>query len=167
VTTVDAGASALAQVQAYCGWHIAPVVDETLTLDGTGTSALLLPSLHVVSIDSVSECGTELDPETYSWSEAGLIRRGTQLWVSYGYDQPRWTNAFRAIEVTLSHGYEEMPAEVQGVIDALSARMTTTAPVGVTQKQVGPFVESYAADPGSVTGAERHLLDLYRVPWRP
>ena len=56
---VDAGAWAatVAEVRAYCGWHIAPVVTETLTLDGPGGHLLVLPTLRLVDLLSVTNEG--------------------------------------------------------------------------------------------------------------
>ena len=39
--------AAQAAVRAYCGWHIAPSLSETLVLDGTGARAFILPTLHL------------------------------------------------------------------------------------------------------------------------
>lgn len=161
----DVEAAALAAVHTYCGWHIAPEVEETLTLDGPGAGVLLLPSLHVVGITSIIENGVELDPATYQWSESGLVRKGLVMWTTHIVS--RWTAAYRGIEVSLTHGYAQMPADVQSVVDALAKRMSASVPAGVTQKAIGPFSESYNLDLGSITQAESHTLDLYRLPWRP
>ena len=49
---IDAAAvrAAGAAVRGYCGWHVAPEVEQTITLDGTGGPTLVLPSLLVKAI---------------------------------------------------------------------------------------------------------------------
>jgi hypothetical protein len=60
----DAWAATVAEVRAFCGWHIAPEVTETLTLDGPGGYVLVLPTLHLVDLVSVTNDGTAItDPE--------------------------------------------------------------------------------------------------------
>src|SRR5699024_4352297 len=75
-------------VRRYCHWHVAPVVSETIVLDGEGGSLLMLPTLRVQSIEAVRVNGTALDVDDLEWSEKGMVRRR------------RWPNRFRSIEVT-------------------------------------------------------------------
>ena len=49
----DAVLAAAEAVRSYCGWHIAPAVEETVTLDGSGGRHLLLPSLHVTEVSEI------------------------------------------------------------------------------------------------------------------
>src|SRR4051794_7492225 len=113
--------TAQARVQAYCGWHIAPTEDATVTLDGPGSGVLVLPSLHVTTVASVTELGTLVEPGTYSWSETGVLRRTTYGW---RVDcQARWTGELRGLVVAFTHGYSEWPLEVAAVVDGLAARI--------------------------------------------
>ena len=41
-------AAARSFVEQYCGWHIAPVREDTVLLDGNGLKILQLPSLHAL-----------------------------------------------------------------------------------------------------------------------
>lgn len=149
--------AALAAVRAYCGWHVAPVQEESLTLDGPGSGTLILPSLRVNDVTSVVENGTELDPDTYEWSRSGMVRR-------LGWT--RWTTRYRGIVITLAHGYEELPLDLQGVVDQLVTRSTAGIPAGLASRTVGPFTESYASssDLSALTTADRSTLDRYRLP---
>jgi hypothetical protein len=166
LSQADATERAAAEVRAYCGWHIAPQRDETLTLDGPGGPLLVLPSLHVVSVASVAESGTELDPVGYAWSAAGVIRRtsSTFPWSRCS----GWTDALRGVEVTLTHGYEEMPLDVTAVIERLAARAMDGAGI---YSQVGAVTYATGQDglpaSGSLTTLDRLVLDRYRLPPRP
>src|SRR5690625_3682743 len=76
----DPVAAATQAIRDYCGWHVAPVEEETLTLDGTGTDTLLLPSRLVVDVTSVKVRGEELPKDSYEWSTIGALRRLGNIW---------------------------------------------------------------------------------------
>lgn len=170
--------AAVAAVRAYCGWHIAPSREEVLTLDGPGGNVLVLPSLHVTDVESITEDGTVLDdgtdpdlPAAYSWSEAGIIQKGSASagwsWSCAGW----WTAKLRGIDVALTHGYDEWPVELAGIITAAAAR-TVENPTGLEQQTVGPFTEKYgvsgeAGAGGAFTAADNSVLARYKLPPRP
>ena len=171
LTEADAQARALAAVQAYCGWHIAPSTDDELTLDGPGSSTLVLPSLHVTAISSVTELGTVVDPTGYAWSATGVVRRtgegGDGLW-GYTWTHARWTGALRGLVVAFTHGYDELPLEVQAVVDRVASRAVESSGL---LTQVGQVTYATGEDglpaTGTLTAADRAVLDLYRLPKRP
>jgi len=140
--------AAQALVTAYCGWHIAPSKTETLTLDGPGTRTLLLPSLHVTEITSVVNEGTELDTDAYDWSDAGIVE------LRHGW----FSRRLRGLTVTLTHGYDTMPADVAAVIAQIDG--TGFGPQAV---QVGQVRVETAS--GIVTASS--ILDRYKLPPRP
>src|SRR5512139_2364445 len=79
-------AATVAEVRAFCGWHIAPEVTETLTRDGSGGPVQVLPTLRLVDLISITNDGTAVtDPE---WSTSGMVYAGT--WA-------RWTPKFRGV----------------------------------------------------------------------
>src|SRR5215213_5938206 len=88
------------QVRDFCGWHVAPSRTETITLDGSGTELLLLPSTYVTAIGSICEDGVTLGSAYYSWSQDGVVEK------LYGW----WTRKRRGVQVTLTHGYPTCPA---------------------------------------------------------
>lgn len=149
---VDPSATALAAVQAYCGWHIGPSQEDTLILDGSGASLLMLPSLHVTDVASISadyDGGlTVLDPTSYDWSAVGMIelRNGC------------FPHRFRSVTVTFTHGYSEMPANVQAVVDQITAG--GIGPQAIQVGQVRVQVQS------GWLSAES-LLAPYKLPPRP
>lgn len=157
-----------AMVRTYCGWHIAPSREETVVLDGPGSQVLLLPSLYVTAIASVVEAGVELDPANdYQWSRSGVVNR----W--YGATWPDagtcghgwWTSQLRGIEVTMTHGYETVPVEVTGVVQAIASRLIDN-PSGLQQQTVGPFSETYSGAGSALGAAEEAILGKYLLPWR-
>src|SRR5690625_6732539 len=78
--SVDPVAAATQMIRDYCGWHIAPVEEETLVLDGTGTNTLLLPSRRVVQVSQVLVRDEPLDSAGYEWSAIGALRRLGGVW---------------------------------------------------------------------------------------
>jgi len=142
-----------AEVRAYCGWHIAPSREETLTLDGPGSCTLLLPSLHVTAISKIVENGDELTTDDYVWSASGLVER-----ITTGRS---WTAMPRSIEVTLTHGWTTPPPDVSAVVQAFATRLGQSA--GLVSKTVGPFSETYSPE---LFGYQQTALDRYRLPKR-
>lgn len=103
------GASPIAQSLArdYCGWHIAPVVTETVRLDSDGSELLRLPTLRLVSVASVTT--KDESPVTgWEWSANGYLRKPGGF--------PR---GLGAVTVTFEHGYDEAPAHLQLVLSVL------------------------------------------------
>lgn len=143
---------ATAAVRNACGWHVTPVETETVALDVTGARSLLLPTLHIVSVESVTIDGTVLDPGSYFWSTAGVLtgeclRRG------------------RTVVVKFTHGFEDAE-DIKGVIlSVVSAAQS--APRGVTSQQTGPFAVQYSVRESLEGPEHKPVLDRYRLPPRP
>lgn len=154
----DATTAAEALVTAYCGWHIAPSINAVLTLDGPDGHALLLPSLHVTEITSVTNDGTVLDADAYDWSEAGIVEMRCG----------RFSRRRRGVVVTLTHGYDDMPAEVEAVIDRIASRSAADAGVVAQVGQVRyATTASGVGVGGSLTDFDRAVLARYKLPPRP
>ena len=119
-----------AQIRAYCGWHVAPEMTETLTVNGSGTQVVYLPTLHASSVAPVKLDGETLDPDQYEWSQDGVLRRA---------GHQRWPDRLRCLEVTLVHGYGDRGDELKAAADAL-AQFWAIAGMGsvrVGQVQIG------------------------------
>lgn len=162
--------SASREVRKFCGWHVWPSREETLTIDGRGLRTLFLPSAHVTAIGSVTESGVELVADTdYEWSADGMLRR-----LGGGY----WPSSFRSIVVELTHGYANdpdaptgssgAPADLRDLVCGVTARpfdsprgriRETAGTVGVTYPQTGPAISGGIA----LTRFERENLLTYRI----
>lgn len=125
--------TAVAVLRAAAGWHIAPTLDETITLDVLRYQRLLrLPTKLLLSVDEIrdmtsDEYGVVIDATTYDVSLShAKIRR-------HGY----WPHGYSALEVDLSHGYETCPPDLLPVIaeSANLVRRDQTA----TQFGAGPY----------------------------
>lgn len=137
-----------ADVRDYCGWHIAPNRDETITVDGSGGRILDLPSLHVTAVASVTEDGTLLEPTSYVWRDWGVIERVGCAWGT------------GKVEVELSHGYTPVPPNITAVVQAIASR-AIGASATVSREQVGQVSRSYLAD--GLSAGQIATLDHYRI----
>lgn len=138
---------ATAVIQNYCNQKIEQVSDDTIQLDGTGSTKLFLPELPVVSITSVTVDDVLLDPTYYALAENGV------LWRKYGV----WTVGARNISITYTHGYASIPEDVKGVCYRSAARLYQAQlkarrqdfVSGLQSVSVGDWSETYETAGGS------------------
>lgn len=148
--------AAVAAVRSYCRWHIAPVVTETVSVQGSGAGTLILPTLRLTGVASVTDdLGVAADLTLAKWSTAGVIQ------------STYWWSAWRKFTVVFTHGYDALPADVRGVI--LSLADAGTSGVGGRVRQVGQvtYDNGGSASADDLTGAQKAILDRYRLPSRP
>lgn len=149
----EAWDAACAAVRSYCGWHVAPALDDTVTVDGSGSQFVMLPTLRINSISEVTEDASAVT--SYEWSESG------QLWRS-----SPWSGHFRGITVAMNHGYEECPADILGVLrEAASRGVTGSAVSQVGQVRMGGV--SGVPGAASFLMEQTAVLDRYKLPARP
>lgn len=154
---VESWRDAVDAARDYCGWHLAPTVDQTLILDGPGGWFLPLPSMKVLSV-SVIEDGKPLQLDgdyVLSRQSWGLIRtRGC------------WSCKPASIKVDLEHGYATLPRAVRAV--ALSLVDGAAAYGSV---QAGPFSirapESAQAGTAGLNDYQANALAPHRLPGLP
>lgn len=120
-----------ALVRGHCGWHIAPSRTEDVVVDGSGTTVLGLPTLHLTDLVSVTANGTAVPLEEVEWSAAGYLVRPAG-----------WGSRARGVLATITHGYSEVPPEVQGVVLSIAARVMAS-PDGAVRQQVGQVSVTY------------------------
>lgn len=146
-------------VRRFCSWHVAPIVEQTMALDGSGGRDILLPSLRVVELVSVMNDDVDVTADVDT-SRAGMLRlqRGC------------WTSRFGRVSVSLRHGYdlEEVP-EVAAIIAGVAKRGPQVGGVISSQSVNGASV-SYASAGGvpisiPLTVTEKDALSTYRLEW--
>lgn len=157
---VDWGAAALLAVRRYCGWHVAPVLTEDMTLDGPGGRALLIPSGQLLGVESLEEDGQVVDLESLEVSKAGVIRRSGGP----------WTNRLGGIKLTVKHGYDEFD-DLRGVVEQIAKRAASTGS-GALSESAGPFSvrRGTTGGGGEVVGipllaTEKETLAPYKITW--
>ena len=143
---------AVAQLRADAGWHIAPVVTETLTVNSNGGNLLILPTRRIVAITAMR------DVTSGSAAVTGWTRSIAGAYRLYGPGFPAGV-----LEVDLTHGYETMPADLLPVVADYARRVSDTRDPGLASRTVGPFTESYR-DVGGATVTLSPALARYAVP---
>lgn len=157
VTEPTARESAEAAFRAFCGWHVAPVVRETLTRSGNGRSLLKLPTARIVDVHEVLVDGRDVTSQV-RWDEAGMLQG------------VKFPHRFRSVQVELEHGYE--PAEVADVLGIIkgAADRVRTDPRVRSQSVAGASVQYLTTRNGGplthlLTEDEKAALAPYMLYW--
>lgn len=167
----DLIAEAADTVRDYCGWQVWPRETATVVVDTVGGPVAGLPSLMLHEVTAVeTRPHGDQDPSAWvavtgrwDWSEGGWL-----------YRCGAWPDGPRRLRAAMDSGYTDPPGAVGSVLLALAAR-TRTSPVGVSAEAAGGESISYSTSGGSedsgaggmLTGAERRVLDRYRLENRP
>jgi hypothetical protein len=162
-------------VRSYCRRNFI-LATETVTLDGTGTSKLLLPDPPIVSVIGVTEVDLGVvDADDYRLDpDAGilaLVGTATTSILVAGGTGGVWLKGFRNYEVELEHGYvpledeggsddpSNLPADIQMVTISVASRRFAAAESAVataagetTAISIGEYREEFA-EPSSSEGS--------------
>jgi len=106
------------------------------------------------SLDGVT--WTVADPTTYVVSRRlGIVsaRPYTGLWPS---DPESW-------RVTYSHGFDDVPDEIKGVVCSVAARFYST-PSGIDMERTGQRQVKYNLETAGLNAMEKLILDGFRIP---
>lgn len=151
----------------FCGWHVTPVQEEVVTLDGPGSALLVLPTLRLVELTAVVEDGVTLDVADLFVSAQGLVRKKSGVW---------WSRNYGAIVVTMTHGFPAADELDEGAVDyaqgfnaVVESFAERNGGGGAKPRVVGPFQwDAVTMDATSAfTVVERSLLDQYRLESAP
>lgn len=148
--------AASAAVRRYCRWHVAPVVEETVLLDGSGGHVQPLPSQRIVAVGSVRVLGVELSADVFSWSEAGLVE----------WHGGRFPRRYRSVEITYQHGYDTAP-DLSALASQI-ARFALASPMGRTREQAGQVAVSWGTAQGmNFSESALEMMKPYRLQMMP
>lgn len=86
------------------GWDPRLTQHHVITLNGHGGQTLLLPVMHLTSIDKVTVDGTDV-ADWQADRDAGILRRDTC-----------WPDGLGNITVTCAHGWDNMPGDITDAI---------------------------------------------------
>ena len=129
------------RVRDECGWHIAPVVSETVTVDIRESGRAVLPTLRLVNVTAVRDVSgsspVTLPLSAWRWRRSGILECGT------------WSRGRRTLEVDISHGYDRCPP---ALLDSVAQRLRSGSGA-VLREQVGDVSVSYSGGVSSAAGA--------------
>lgn len=139
-------------VRRFCGWHVAPVITETIRLDGSGQRTLLVPSGRILEVTAATSDGRDVLSQVDVSGKGMLELRGGL-----------WSSRLGGITLTLKHGYEleEVP-DIAGVIATAAAR--GGGPGGqIVSQAVGPANVRYSGNDIQLLQTELATLEPYRL----
>lgn len=155
---LDGAASATVE---HCGWHIAPTITESVTVDGTGTLVQALPTMYMTNLISVNELGRAFDVSLVDWSENGLMEKRSGA---------TWTGRRRGIATSIEHGYPSTPGWLTTLICAAAGRAFLGS-LAISQETAGAESVAYAQPMRGVGGGtvlltapELRMLDRLAIP---
>lgn len=170
-TDVTADENALMAVDAACE-IVRSLADQTfdqatdtVTLDGTGTDALLLPELPVTNAGTVTVNGTAVTD--YVLNGNGILYRRGTLTGSPDYDTPTtpkvWPSGRQNVSVTYDHGYapDDLPRDVRAVALNVASRLFVQQ-VSQLSETVGETQIRYAVAPADLTVGEQAIVRKHR-----
>lgn len=128
----------------------------TLTLDGTGTDAIVLPQLPVSDITSVSVDGTAVSD--YVLRDDGVLIRTLENSAAEAPSYARWPEGRQNVEVRCTTGYAtaDFPLEVMEVALQLAIRLADQQ--HVAQETIGPVSVRYTGAAMDLTAGEKAIL---------
>lgn len=147
-------------VRAYCGQTISLVVDDVVELRGNWTRRLYLPERPVVDVTAVS---LRFGGNTISDIQEGTwIRRGHLLELPGSY----WGGDLGAVSVTYSHGYADIPEELFGIVNSVTARALRDPAGDLISETIVDYAYTRGTDaqgrPIGVTANELVVLDRFK-----
>jgi hypothetical protein len=138
----------------------------TVTLDGSGTDALLLPELPVSAAGTVVVSGGTVTD--YVLKDNGVLVRKLADPTVVDWDSDvsptliRWPAGRQNVVVTYDHGYADadLPRDVRMVALSLASRLIVQGVA--TAERVGDNTITYAGPATDLTAGEKAILRKYR-----
>lgn len=148
--TQSAVDSAVSKLRRLAGWHIAPKYTETITMDGSETRLLVLPTLWLVDVTAVRDISGDTPVTLTGWrkSRAGMLRRAAG-----------WPCGFGVLEVDLVHGYDDTPDDLFPLAAAM-IELTTTGS-DVEQESLGSWSVTFRE---ALAQTHAETLEDYSLP---
>lgn len=171
-------------IRRYCGWHIWPSITETVPKLRVGSRGLImLPSLHVTDVSEVQIDGNIVNPDSYVWFREGYVELGiNSSWIEtvrrdgpgggYAPDPAAARYTIRPegfgllTQVTMKHGYEEVPAEVKQVAFELVTAVSEIPAGNVTEIQTPGFKLRLSGETGlTLNAGQMERLSGFKLSW--
>ncbi|MEV6413849.1 hypothetical protein [Kribbella sp. NPDC051718] len=132
------------------GWHIAPSKNETVTVDGSDTRLVVLPTLQLTAVSEVRDVSGSAPVVLHNWSaaRAGMLRRAAG-----------WPRGFQVVAADITHGYDETPPDLFPVIAAICKLMADDS--DVAQESLGAWSTTLR---DSLTAEQKETADSYAIP---
>lgn len=144
--------AALARVRRWCGWNVSPVITETAYIDRPDYSMLVLPTMKIVSLNTITVDGVAFDVSgvVYSREAPGIVqRKDLRPWGNYLNN-----SGLGQIAVNYTHGYTALEAEdfreaVLQLIDQATLNVGTGGDGSLTEKKVDDVTYQWSGSRGA------------------
>lgn len=123
---------------------------------GVLLSQLPVSSVSLVETTSDGVTWTVADPATYVVSRRLGIVSARPYSGSWPSDPESW-------RVTYSHGYDNVPDEIKGVVCSVAARFYSS-PSGIDMERTGQRQVKYTLETSGLNAMEKLILDGFRIP---
>lgn len=151
--------AAVADLRKVAGWHIAPMLSETVALDVDAGRSVILPTLRLNAVTAVRNATSLTEDPT----DVAEYRTTPTLRFRAGIvDRPCWWPC-GVLEFDITHGYDTCPAELLPIV-AAACRQIGADSRSIQSQNAGPFSVTYR-DPSS--GEIEPALARYALPSRP
>lgn len=145
-------------IRDYCGWHVAPVLQCSLTTQ-VDTRVIMLPAKLVTSIESITVDNEIIPADDFEWKRSGAIRLSLH---------PRKRGRWGAYEISYHAGLDTSASPLAQVAIQVALNNLMSTP-GVRAESVGQVSLSYNLLSDGVSGGvqllnrDRSLLRQYRL----
>ena len=148
--------AALRAARNHCGWHVAPVLEETIELDGPGGYVLALPTRKIVTGPNIVEDGAVLVTAQLRVSKSlGLVRKRSGA---------RWTREYGAVSVTLTHGHESAPDFDLAVLKCVDD-VSLSVGMSAAERGSGGTLTKKRIDDVEYAWTDRDVEDALNTSW--
>lgn len=166
-------------IRRFCGWHIAPSLTVTLDKLRVGSSGIIeVPSTYVtdvleVALEQRAGALKVLEPTDYVWMEYGIVQLRQAphanpwgYYGGYGFMPGGYLPGapLNMVRMTLTHGYDEVPAEVKQVAFELVNSSTDMPSGNVREIQTPGFKLQLSQAAGmSLNSQQMDRLSSFRL----
>jgi hypothetical protein len=154
-------------VRAYTGQQFTLVEDDEIRVR-VRNGSLRLPQRPVVDVTAVAN--VDGDSVDFTWDSGDSVQLEGFAALRTSFEVEPFRHRDPWVNVTYSHGYETVPADIVAVVCQIAARAYGRTPdtTGVTQESIAGYSYSVgaaaAAGPAGMLADERRILDQYRRP---
>ncbi len=114
-------------------------------------------SVSLVETTTDGVTWTTVDPASYTVSKrTGVVAARPWSGVQWGSDPESW-------RVTYTHGFDDVPDELKGVVCSVAARFYST-PSGIDMERTGQRQVKYNLESAGFDPMEKLILSAFRIP---
>lgn len=147
------------------------VEDDEVELTGTWNHQLWLPQRPVIDITALavrlagSTTFTAMEVTDIPFTRRGMVAYPSASWID-GSPGGYWGSPTASIQVTYSHGYEEIPSDVISTVCSMAVRGMQN-PSGLQSESIGTYSYAYpVGSTGSVGLTDQESAIIARYSWK-